>query len=157
MKGSEAVNSSKEYIMGLRTHLKRIIKKAIGRESNPPAPPYNPPTPDPVVAPKQPEPIETTDRSDSKSIPKVVHVKEEATPPQHEEKKVDEPAKEQVIESKVEETQEQPESEDIEGAFAVYPIKHLFGETCPKCGASTYNNWAYSNNAFICESCEATL
>ena len=49
------------------------------------------------------------------------------------------------------------EEVDTEGAFAVYPIKNLFGESCPNCGASTFNNWAYSDNEFVCQSCDSAL
>jgi len=48
-------------------------------------------------------------------------------------------------------------SADAEGAVAVFKIKRLFDEKCPSCGDSTYNNWAYVDSAFICQSCEASL
>ena len=162
--------------MGLRTQLKNIIKKAIGRDTNAPAPPpYTPPTPkpEPVVAPVQPEPIETTEHleseeqveeqpppevmesSQAKDIT-VVEPKEEK-----QEEQEDSSSEEESSSSSEEEAEEtapqNTEEVDTEGAFAVYPIKNLFGESCPNCGASTFNNWAYSDNEFVCQSCDSTL
>ena len=175
--------------MGLRTQLKNIIKKALGRETNTPAPPYTPPTPkpDPVVAPTQPEPIETTEQELKEEKP-LTQEEQEVEPKQPEEQKTEEKgveeqeaeeqeAEEQEAESssdedssssseeeeEAEEEQKEPSSDgasqevDTEGAVAVYPIKNLFGESCPNCGASTFNNWAYSDNAFVCQSCDSTL
>lgn len=161
--------------MGLRTQLKNIIKKAIGRGNNTPAapPPYTPPVPkpDPIVAPTQPEPIETTEKQEVQndttstvSTPKeqeeILQEKNTETPDIQEEDD-SESSEDSSSSSSEEENKEQPQSEqegiDTEGAFAVSDIKHLFGETCPECGASTFNNWAYADNAFVCQSCDATL
>ncbi|MAA80221.1 MAG: hypothetical protein CL916_13285, partial [Deltaproteobacteria bacterium] len=140
--------------MGLRTQFKKIIKKALGRENDTPTPPYTPPTPtpDPVVAPTQPEPIETTE---PRNIQEEAYIEEHNSTSQNEEaigtskqEKQEESSitvEEEKQEEKPEEVQvEQSSNDDTEGAFAVYPIKHLFGESCPSCGASTFNNWAYA-------------
>ena len=169
--------------MGIRTTLKNIIKKALGRESAPAPKPYTPPpasVQEPVVAPTQPEPIETVEPSETKKHKIQEEPKEEAPVPPQEVEETQASAKEEpslaeesveqpAIAETTEETSvatEQPEEPkaapkevviNTEGAFAVFEIKRLFGDSCPSCGASTSNNWAYSDNNFVCQSCEATL
>lgn len=176
--------------MGIRTTLKNIVKQALGMNKAPAPRPYTPPTPvrEPVVAPAQPQPIETKETTIAPT-----HVEEEPTThveeavavapeadgttteehiPEAEEENTaprNETSEARITESKEEIQKESPKESSAkpspskaatvstEGAFAVFEIKRLFGESCPSCEASTSNNWAYSDNSFVCQSCEATL
>jgi hypothetical protein len=172
--------------MGFRTQLKNIIKKAIGREtSKTNTVPYTPPTPksepEPVSAPTQPEPIETLetgsegrvlipqeDSTNKTNGEATQEIREPDSSISAQNKAKEEPAvkEEEESDSNLEAKEEPKEAEngtmpeggaDADGAVAIYPIKNLFGDECPSCGASTFNNWEYSDNNFICQSCQAPL
>ena len=151
--------------MGLRTKLKNIIKKKLGREtavSTSQTMQYQhvgaeqkqdiqantPLTPIEVREPTSTaESVTSPDTSDTAEVRVVQETPAVSS----------EPTSSEIEPQDTEATADSTEqSSDTQGAFAVYEIKTLFPEECPHCGASSYNNWKYvggSGSKFACGSC----
>ena len=151
--------------MGLRTKLKNIIKKKLGRETavstkqtmqyqhvgaeqkqdiqaNTPLTPIEVREPTDTV-----DPVTSSDSSEASEAPVVQETPAVSSEPTTSE------AESQAAEASPDATEE---SADTQGAFAVSEIKTLFPEVCPHCGASSHNNWKYvggSGSKFACGSC----
>ena len=160
--------------MGLRTKLKKAIKKIIFKsdQSTPqngssqpnfskpttsipkPEETSNSPKPEsflkpdpPVKEAKPPEPTETPLPPPSPEEP--------SSPPKEEEEslKASSPDVESQEANGDPNVQDAFSAQEIASAVAIYSITDLFPEKCENCGESSFGNWHYEDKAYICTKC----